>query len=124
MFGGRVVPAVFAQIVREHVCRLGLLKQLGGTGRLERTARMHGDSSFAVHYTVRECFTVVLLVIARQQCAEVLDAFVVKGIGWLEAGPAKVARRGEVYPIRRETVSDQQSAHPLSSFIVLENGEN
>jgi hypothetical protein len=73
---------------------------------------------------VRECFPVVLLVLARQQCAKVLDAFVVKRSGWLEAGSAEVARRGEVYSIRREAVSDQHRAHLLSGGVVLENGEN
>jgi hypothetical protein len=119
-----MVPAVLGQIVREHVCRLSLLEKLGGTRRFERTARMYSDSCFTVHDTVRERFPVVLFALAPKQCAEVLDAFVVKRIGRLEAGPAKVARRSEVNSIRGESVPDQHRAHTLGCFVVFENGEN
>ena len=66
MLRRRMVPAVFGQIVREHVCRLSLLEKLCGARCFERTTRMHSDSCFAVYDTVRERFPMVLFVFAHE----------------------------------------------------------
>jgi hypothetical protein len=75
MLGGRALPTVIRQIVFDHVCRLGLLKDLSRPRCLERAARMHGNSRCAAPDTLGEHFGVVSLVLARQQRAEILDTF-------------------------------------------------
>ena len=64
MFGSRVLPAVFREIVTHYVCRESLFENLGRACRLDRTARKHGNSRRASIDAVGEHFGVVPLVLA------------------------------------------------------------
>jgi hypothetical protein len=63
MFGSRVLPAVFREVVSNYVCRLSLFKNLGRPCRLDRTARMHSNSRRALVDALGEHFGVVPLVL-------------------------------------------------------------
>src|SRR6266702_3113667 len=99
-------------------------ENLGRTLRLERAAWVHGDRCCAVLHTLGEHLGVVLLVLARQQGAEILDAFAVRRICWLKGCPPQIAGRGELNAIRRESIPDERCTHTFSCFVVFEYGEN
>ena len=78
MLGSRSFPSMIRQIVFHHVRRMSLLKNLGRTLGLERAARVHDDSRSAILDALGQYFGVMSLVFARQQRAEILDAFAVR----------------------------------------------
>jgi hypothetical protein len=68
-------------------------------------------------------FRVLPLVLAPEQCAEVLDALTVRRVRWLALGAAQLAAGRQFDAIRREPVSDQHHTQPFRYLAIVEGGD-
>jgi hypothetical protein len=114
---------VFGQIVADHVGRIRLLNDFSGAVGLEGATRMHGNRGGTTLNPLCEGFGVVPLILASQHCPEVLDAFAMLRLGWLEGGPTQLAAGRQLHAVRGETVLNQFHPYLLGRLKVWKHGE-
>jgi hypothetical protein len=78
VLGSRVLPSVAREIVSDDVFRQTLIKNFRGASRLDRTARKHSNHRSAAIDILGQHFRVLPLILASEQCAEVLNALAVR----------------------------------------------
>jgi hypothetical protein len=113
---------VAREIVSDDLFRQALIENFRGASRLDRTARKHSNHRSAGIDTLGQHFRVLPLVLASEQCAEVLNALAVRRIRWLALGTAQLAAGRQFDTIRREPISDQHHTHAFSHLAVVECG--
>jgi hypothetical protein len=114
---------VLREIVSDHFFRPTLIKNFRGASRLDRTARKDSNHRSAVIDMLRQHFRVLPLVLASEQCAEVLNALAVRRIRWFALGAAQLAARRQFDAIRREPVSDQHHTQAFRYLAIVEGGD-